>query len=448
MLAQDSFTGSGCIIAGNRILTNAHVVSNQTFIQVRRAGMADKYVADVAAVSHEFDLALLSVADDAFFANAHPPTLGELPSVGDAVVALGFPTGGTRITMTKGVVSRIDRSSYWHSDFENLMCQIDAAINPGSSGGPVCRSGAIVGVVFQAASGQNIGYMVPAPVIRHFLKDLGDGNHDGGPALPLQWQVLENPQIRRHYRMAKGASGVLLTKVAPLFAGDDKLRGRDVLLGVDGFDIGNDGTIEFRPGERVDFRHAIDRKQVGECLELRILRDGKLREVELALSVATRDYGYLVPRLQYEKQPSYFVLGGLVFSPLMSNYYGAWDEMEDVPIALQRYYREMRTAANAERKEVVVLIDVLPDELNAGYADFEDSVVSEVNGRPVGGLRGLIEAIETHEGESHRILLEDSHAEIVLRHEDLKRRGKLILEKYGVPADRSPDLGRKESPAK
>ncbi len=315
MEGQDDWTGSGSIIAGNRILTNAHVVSDQTFVQVQRADLPDKYVARVTAVSHEFDLALLAVTDEGFFAGSAPLPLDDLPSAGDAVVTLGFPMGGTRIAVTEGVISRIDRDTYSHSSFENLVCQIDAAINPGSSGGPVLSEGAIVGVAFQATEGQSIGYMVPTPVVQHFLKDLEDGRHDGAPVLAVRWQVLENVQLRRHCGMADGQSGVWITKVAPLFEGEDKLLAHDVLLGVDDFGVANDGTIEFRPGERIDFLYAIDRKQVGESVTLHLLRSGKPRDITLVLSAAKRSYGHLVPRRLYETRPSYYVVGGLVFPP-------------------------------------------------------------------------------------------------------------------------------------
>jgi S1-C subfamily serine protease len=440
MNSQADSTGSGCVIAGNRILTNAHVVSDQTFVQVQRADLPDKHVAAVVAVSHELDLALLTVADGAFFAGVEPLRLGELPAAGDPVVTLGFPEGGTRIAVTEGVISRIDRDYYSHSTFGNLVCQIDAAINPGSSGGPVLNEGVIVGVAFQASDGQNIGYMVPAPVVEHFLTDLEDGRNDGTPVVAFRWQVLENPQLRHHYRMPDGQAGVLITKVSPLFEGDGKLRARDVVLAIDEYGVANDGTIEFRPGERIDLLYAIDRKHMGESVTFHVLREGKPLDITLALTAAKRAYGYLVQRRQYEARPSYCIFGGLVFSPLTANYYDTWDKWSEVPANLQRYWYEMRTAVNAKREEVVVLTDVLPDELNVGYTGFEDAVVSEVNGKPVGSLRELVQAIETNEGPVHRILFEDSEAEIVLRKEDLLARGPQILDRYRVPADRSADL--------
>jgi S1-C subfamily serine protease len=440
MRTQEDATGSGCVIVGNRVLTNAHVVSDRTFVQVQRADLPDKYVAEVAAVSHELDLALLTVADPTFFKGVEPLVLGDLPSAGDSVVALGFPSGGTRIAVTEGVISRIDRDHYSHSSLDNLVCQIDAAINSGSSGGPVLGDGVIVGVAFQVGRGQSVGYMVPAPVVRHFLTDIEDGRHDGVPAVVFRWQVLENAQLRHHCRMADDHSGVLITEIAPLFGGDGKLRARDVLLGIDDSDVANDGTVEFRPGERIGLLYVIDRKQMGESITFHVLRDGKPVDVTLVLSEAKRSYGYLVPRRKYETRPSYYIVGGLVFSPLTENYYDTWDKWDDVPLHLQRYWWEMRAPANAAREELVVLTDVLPDELNVGYTGFEDYVVREVNGKPVGSLEQLVEIFEGSDGPVHRLLFEDTAAEIVLKRENLGARSKEILERYRVPADRSDDL--------
>jgi len=65
-------TGSGCIISGKKILTNAHVVADQSFIQVSKVGDQRKYIAEVEAVSHECDLAILRVKDEEFFVGLYP----------------------------------------------------------------------------------------------------------------------------------------------------------------------------------------------------------------------------------------------------------------------------------------------------------------------------------------------------------------------------------------
>ncbi|MFA5562809.1 MAG: serine protease, partial [Candidatus Caldatribacteriota bacterium] len=160
-------SGSGCMIEGNLILTNAHVVGNQTFLQVRKYGDTQRFTARVVAVSHLTDLALLTVDDEQFFEGEPALSLGELPETQQEVLVYGFPMGGDMLSITKGVISRIEHQPYVHSSSVFLAGQIDAAINPGNSGGPVLVEDKIVGVVMAGIpSAQNIGYMVPVPVIR------------------------------------------------------------------------------------------------------------------------------------------------------------------------------------------------------------------------------------------------------------------------------------------
>jgi S1-C subfamily serine protease len=440
MLGQRSRIGSGSIIAGNRILTNAHVVSDHTFIRVRRAGQADKFVASVAAISHELDLAILSVEDKNFFKDTQVLEIGELPSVGDKVFAYGFPKGGTRITITEGIVSRIERKLYSHSRYDNLVCQIDAAINPGSSGGPVISKGKIIGVIFQSTSGQNIGYMVPAPVIRHFFNDLADGRIDGVPTLFFVWQNLENPQMREFLGMSKNQSGVLVKEVSPAFMGDSGLMPGDVILHIDGHNVANDGTIILRETERINFGYAVDRKQVNDQVTVRVLRKRKALKLDISLNVPRTSYGYLIPRIQYETPPTYYIIGGLVFTRLTENYLNLWSKWRNVPIQLKKYYYDILTADNQQRRDVVILMDILPDKVNVGFEDFKHWVIKEVNSIKINSMRDLVDAFENNEDNYHRIVMEQHNAEIVLSKRGLEQKSLNILRKYKVIADRSADL--------
>jgi len=440
MRGQSSRTGSGCIIAGNRVLTNAHVVSDQTFLQVRRAGQADKYVAAVESVSHELDLAILTVEDQSFFQGTNPLKIGDLPQIGQKVIAYGFPKGGTRITITEGIASRIDRKRYSHSNFWNLVCQIDAAVNSGSSGGPVISNNKIVGVAFQVTKGQNIGYMVPAPVIKHFFDDLKDGTHNGVPDLPITWQNLENPQIRHFHGMTKNQSGILITKIAPLFMGEGLFDLNDIILSIDGYDVANDGSIGFRDGERINLDYAVDQKQVNDVISIRVLRQGQVQQLEVDLKTSKTSYGHLVPRNQYETSPSYFITGGLVFSQLTTNYLLIWNKWSDVPHELKSYYYATRSLKNQDREQIVVLIDVLADKINVGYTYFEDKVVSQINGKSIQSMQDLVHAFEDHKEEHHQILIEPKNSQILLSVQEVRKRNPIILAKYKVPQDRSSDL--------
>ena len=176
--------GSGFVIKGKRIMTNAHVVTWGRQILVRRYQDPKPYVAEVEFVGHDCDLAVLRVKDESFFENLEPLEFGELPKVRSAVVTYGYPAGGEEISYTRGVVSRIELKTYAHIGNRQLLSvQTDAAINPGNSGGPVIQDDKVVGVAFQGLSGlENAGFFIPPPIIMHFLKDIEDGKYQGFPA--------------------------------------------------------------------------------------------------------------------------------------------------------------------------------------------------------------------------------------------------------------------------
>ncbi|HNY26733.1 MAG TPA: serine protease [Candidatus Sumerlaeota bacterium] len=436
MAGQRSSTGSGCIIEGKRILTNAHVVADQTFIQVMRAGEAEKYVARLETVAHDCDLALLRVDDESFFEGAEPIPLGQLPCIQDKVAVYGFPQGGTKLAITEGVVSRVEHLTYAHSEADLLCCQIDAAINPGSSGGPVISNHRIVGVAFQGCeTGQNIGYMVPAPIIERFLHDIHHGRYGGVPALGLSCQCMENRAIRKKFGMPPGASGILVNQVDPKSSAQGVIQADDILVSVDGMHVANDGTVEFRKGERTSFLYAVHRHFIGDRIPMEILRGGQPLKVEVELSLKWENM-YLVPRHQYEKMPSYYIIGGLVFSPITANLLAEWETFEDAPRKLVHYYDK---DPEPGRDEVITLIQVLAHEVNVGYEELYYTIINTINGVKVRDMRHLVSLFEEAEGDYYTIQNEDG-VRIVLSRKMVGATNHEILDCYRIPADRSEDL--------
>ena len=167
-----SGTGSGVVVGPNRILTGAHVVANATFVQVQKVQDPDKVIAKVAAVWHDCDLALLEVEDERFTQGIEIPEIGGLPELRDHVSVVGFPVGGEEISITEGVVSRIEIQEYSHSQRGVLAVTIDAAINDGNSGGPVYLGEKVTGIAFQTLhDAENIGEVVPAPILSRWTRN-------------------------------------------------------------------------------------------------------------------------------------------------------------------------------------------------------------------------------------------------------------------------------------
>jgi S1-C subfamily serine protease len=309
-------SGSGFVIAGRRILTNAHVVSDATFIQVRRYGESERVPARVLFVSHDADLALLTVDAPGFFDDVTPLPMGGLPELQQEVLVLGFPSGGDTLSITRSVVSRIEHQSYAHSGTELLAAQIDSAVNHGNSGGPVLAGGAAVGVAMQVRSGSdNIAYMIPTPVIHHFLADVEDERCDGVPRVAFSWQRLEAAGLRHKYALPPSRTGVLVLEATPGTSAAEVLREGDVLLSIDGEPIAADGTIQFRANERTALSFLVQRRQVGGRADLELLRDGETVAAELRLDGRVGD-GRLVPGPLHGERPSYFIYGGLAFCTL------------------------------------------------------------------------------------------------------------------------------------
>src|SRR5690606_21232872 len=168
--APTSGTGSGVVIGPGQVLTGAHVVADATFIQVQKVSDPNKWVARVEAINNDCDLALLVVDDKRFMRGIEAESIGNLPRLRDRVSVVGYPIGGEEISITEGVVSRIEVQRYAHSERNILAVTVDAAINDGNSGGPVFLDGQVAGIAFQSLKdAENIGEMVPANLIKTFL---------------------------------------------------------------------------------------------------------------------------------------------------------------------------------------------------------------------------------------------------------------------------------------
>ena len=107
--------GSGVVIDGKRILTNAHVVKYASQIYVQPNQSASHIPARIDAITPGIDLAILKLDDESFFENRGSLSFAqELPRVKDTINVYGYPTGGTELSVTQGIVSRIEYTDYYY----------------------------------------------------------------------------------------------------------------------------------------------------------------------------------------------------------------------------------------------------------------------------------------------------------------------------------------------
>ena len=162
-------SGTGCIINSKGIiLTSLHVINKSSFIEITTS-KGETYKAEIIGFDKKNgDLALLKIRPDKPLKTVK---LGDssLVKVGQKVLAIGNPFGFNG-TLTTGIVSRID--------YERNKIQTDAAINPGSSGGPILNAdGEVIGIsqsIFNPDNNKSnigIGFAIPSNEVKRMIKN-------------------------------------------------------------------------------------------------------------------------------------------------------------------------------------------------------------------------------------------------------------------------------------
>src|ERR1051326_3591229 len=379
--------GAGFVIDGNRIMTNAHVVSNSRYLTVERDGDPNKYPAKVLFVAHDCDLALITVASPTFYKNMQPLKFGGIPQLESTVSAYGYPIGGERMSVTTGIVSRIDFQLYTHSSIDqHLAIQISAQINPGNSGGPVMPNTKVVGVAFQGYSGdvaQGVAYMVPTPVINRFLKDVNDGHYDGYVDLGLTFAKLQNPAQRKYLGLKDDGRGVLVETVVAAGPCAKLLRPGDVLLSIDNHPIASDGNVDLE-GEHVEMPEVVERKFKHDNVKFEIWRNKQLTTGSVQLDTVPP---YFMQGHKYDVRPRYVVYGGLLFQPLSLDLLEAYQPQD---LRLRHFFDfYVIDQLYLEHPDVIVLTNILPDPINTYLSSYRGQIVDSINGKKIHTLDEL-----------------------------------------------------------
>jgi S1-C subfamily serine protease len=433
LLPTESVVGTAFLIDGDRLVTNAHVVRDAQQVTVKKGDGSAPAIATVEAVDEDCDLALLRVPSKSFLRGVHPLKVGQLPAIGSSVVTYGYPIGGSELSTTSGVVSRIDNHPYREALAQHLVVQTDAAINPGNSGGPVVQRGAVIGVSFQViATAQNIGYVIPAPVLRHFLDDLANGHYEGFPDLPIRYFSLNSPALRRERRLPDDRSGVVVMDVAASSDLARVLKPGDVLTAVEGQRIADDGTCSLG-SVRVPFTHLVDMKSLGQPARFGVWRDGKPIEVEWKTSRFA-----MFERLRRGNVPRYLVYAGLLFVPATFEYVAALHPTGNRRAAIVHEvgFRPWVQAV-APDEETVLLAHVFGHVVNAGVDAAVPYVVRALNAQPVRSLADLARMLEEGHPPYDVFELGPSHQMEAIDREKARAARDAILTTYGIPNDKS-----------
>jgi len=439
-LPATEVSGSGVVIEGKRILTNAHVVSHANQVYVQPYQSADKLTANVVGIAPGIDLAILQLENEAFFDEHLPlPLEEEVPAPGDTVNVYGYPIGGTGVSLTEGVVSRIEFAPYYF-ETSGLRIQVDAALNPGNSGGPALSNGRIVGIVFSSIQkADNIGYLIPVEEITLFLQDIADGRYDGKPMLFDELQTLENDALRAKLGLNPDQTGMVVNR--PYQDGkENPLKKWDIITHIGDHHIDNEGKIIVHEDLRLHFAYLIQHLASNGTVNVTVIRDGK--EVKVDLPVAP-ERDHLIPYLK-DRYPRYFIYGPLVFSPATQDFLRFLKGNMQASLLQRASPLVTRLTENAAFKGeelVVVASGMFSHKITKGYDNPYTEIVSHVNGVAVRNLQHFVELIRDLSDPYIEFTFAGHHVEtMIFRKQEMDAATEDVLSENGIRFQYSEDL--------
>ncbi len=437
-------TGTGVVIKGRRILTNAHVVGYASQVQVQANQAGDKLSATVEFIAPGIDLAVLKLDDESFF-DAHPPLAQSksLPEIKDTVMAYGYPEGGNSLSITRGIVSRIEFAPYNYS-VGGLRIQIDAAINPGNSGGPAVVGDKMIGLAFShLGRADNIGYIIPCEEIELFVQDIADGHYDGKPAMFDDFQTLENPSLRPFLKLDKTVEGMIVHKP---FGKDPAypLKEWDVITRIGDTPVDDQGMIKLGENLRVHFVYLVQKIAKDGKIPLTLVRDGRELKVEHPVLLKSPQ---VMPDLE-NAYPSYFICGPLVFSGATKNFirYLIQGDNSERWISIFSYIGSPLLARISDRPAfdgeqlVVISSPFFPHKLAKGYSQPSYQVVKSINGIAIKNLNHLVQVLRDSKDEFITITFDARFGEtMVFPRKEMLAATDEILTDNGIRSQGTPD---------
>jgi hypothetical protein len=215
------------------------------------------------------------------------------------------------------------------------------------------------------------------------------------------------------------------------------LQPNDVITRIDNYNVDNDGMVRIY-GLRLHMSEVIETKYIGQTLELTFYRSGKL--IKETATVALNRPIFEQAR-QYDRPPRYVCFAGLTFVPATRNFLETWgrDWRTDIPHYLRYLFiHSMQLNIDRQRKEYIVLAEIMPDEVNSYAGDFRSQPVESINGITIWGLDDVYEAFKPARGglgDFYTIKFLGNNQVLSIDAKKARLRHQLILDKYHIPAE-------------
>jgi len=273
-----------------------------------------------------------------------------------------------------------------------------------------------------------LGFIIPTPVIRRFLKDISDGHYDCYADLGVAQFPLFNPAMRRALGMPDNDTGVVVTNVVPGGSCDGLLKDGDILDAIDGHPVDSAGMVVL-DGETMNMDEIVERKFTGDNVTLHVRHDNQWKDVTIPLKRLPWMSMYA---FQYDKLPRYVVFAGFVFQPLDTNLYSS-SKLSDIHV--RRLYADyVSKGIFKKRPDVVILTHVESDPITSQLEGFAGLAVDKINGTEVRDLKHANELLHPAKPpEFHVIEFVGSDRPLVIPSAEVEAANQRVAKNYHIP---------------
>ncbi|MEL7431649.1 MAG: hypothetical protein AAGI90_03870 [Chlamydiota bacterium] len=386
---------TGTFLQNGKILTSYGAVQNAAYIDVHVPGSARLFSAKMHAFSPYFRLALLEVKDQDFFSFVVPAcfakSLSSLPHSG-SIYSYNPHHPRLHVAEVQCFSSDLLDPKEQALEYSGAIVQVPAGVF--SAGSPVFRGKELIGM-----ADQFVGYML-SPNYAEFISAAKIQDFLQCPirkTLRLSYQNLDNASLRSYYGLPEGNTGILITA-----GSHNAFEAGDILLSIDGYPVENDGSIVYEKS-KLGHEQFIALHITKDSVTCEVLRNQVVKKTKVSLDAFA---------IKSRKKPAYYIYAGLVFEP---------------------------PSSYAQEEDSVILTQILPDRVNAGYDYLEGVAIQSINDIAIFSLKDVARSIEQHGGSYHKI--QTVEGEIIILDRFLSDASHpVILEKYGIDFHQSSVL--------
>ena len=427
----------GAVLPGGRVLVTAELVANLTYLELETPEGGRKVPATVEAVDYEANLAVLKTDAADFLAGVPGLQVAE-SAIGDPLSVWQLENNG-RLLVTQGPLTTAEIAAY-PVDGSFLIYRLTVRLQgrEGSFTLPVVRDGKLTGVLMGYDAQTNNANIIPAPIIRHFLKDIESGHYAGFPRISYAFSATRDPALRRFAKIpADVTGGVYITDIlkdGP--AATAGLQKGDVLFAVDDSPVDQDGDFPDDAYGQIPVAHLFNTHHfVGDKVKLHIVREGERKELEATLTHRPPS-SYVCDPYIIDQRPRFVIVGGLILQELSRQYlkdFGT-DWLRRAPERLVYFDRVQTELFKDGPRKLVFLSRVLPTSATVGYEDLSSLLVKKINGVELQSLDDVPKALEKPENGFHKIEFEEDPKTIYLDAAEIQKTERMVQMQYRLPS--------------